>query len=131
MPKPEQYGRIADRYVSAGQLTMDQVPEAGGFAAYHAFESIGCAWLRHKGQKVPKAHAAKINKFVQAAKPHQFAHGAAYLAILTNALRNKMLYPISTGTGAYDLPEALMSTANCRDLLKRVSGLVRQVRRTL
>lgn len=127
MPRPEMFRNIAERYLSAGHLTRDQVPEAAAFAAYHAFESIGSAWVRHKGQKVPRPHDSKINKFVALAKRESFRHGAAHLAILTTALRNKMLYPTEDGLGGFNVPDTLMSAANSRDLLRRVDGMVRSV----
>jgi hypothetical protein len=131
MPRPEQYRRIAERYISAGRLSADQVPEAAGFAAYHAFESIGCAGIRHRNQKVPMRHDVKVNKFVQLGRREGFRHGAAQLAILTTAIRNKMLYPVPNGSGAYDLPETMLSSANATDLLRRVDGLARTVSRSL
>ncbi len=41
MPQPEQYRRISERYAQAAELTNGNIPEASGFEAYHAFESIG------------------------------------------------------------------------------------------
>ena len=127
MPRPEMFKGIAERYLAAGNLTRDQIPEAAAFAAYHAFESIGSAWVRRKGQKVPKAHDSKINKFVALARRETFRHGAAHLAILTTALRNKMLYPTEDGAGGFNVPDKLISSANSRDLLRRVDGMVRSV----
>lgn len=127
MPRPKQYQRIAERYAEASGLTNRRVPEASGFAAYHAFESIGCAWIRHCGQRVPRSpHRAKTDAFVHLSRARPFGRGAATLAILLNALRNDMLYPIQDGTG-FILPEDRMSEANARDLLRRVRGLMAHV----
>jgi len=127
MPRPELYRRIAERYAEASQLTNNDVPEASGFSAYHAFESIGCAWIRYHGQHVPlRPHSAKINVFVRLSHGQRFGRGVATLAILMNSLRNEMLYPAQDG-GAYVLPETRISSTNARDLLRRVRGVIRQV----
>lgn len=128
MPRPDQYRRIADRYAEAAQLTNGNVPEASGFAAYHAFESIGCAWIRHCGQRVPRSpHRAKIDRFIRLSRGERFERGAATLAILMNALRNEMLYPIPDGRGGYILPEIRISASNATNLLRRVRGIIRHV----
>lgn len=127
MPQPVQFQRIAERYGIAGSLTQGTVPEAAAFAAYHAFESIGCAWIRRHNRRVPRRHDSKINLFITLSRHESFAHAASYLGILTNALRNKMLYPVPDGSGGYILPETVMSSANAVDLLRRVGGIVRRV----
>ena len=131
MPRPEQYQRIAERYETAGGLIHPDVPEACGFAACHAFESIGCAWIRHRNHSVPRGHASKINLFVTLSRGESFGRGVAYIANLTNSLRNKMLYPVDDGTGGYILPENVLSDKDAYDLLRRVQGIIRQVSRSL
>lgn len=127
MPKPQQYQRIADRYSEASELVNQDIPEAGAFTAYHAFESTGSAWIRQMGQNVPRAHRAKIDNFVKLSRGYPFGKGAATLATLLNALRNNMLYPIQDKSGNYILPETQMSAANSKDLLRRVRGIIRKV----
>jgi hypothetical protein len=127
MPTPNQYRRIAERYGVAADLVNPDIPEACGFAAYHTFESIGCAWIRHQGRQVPRGHRAKINKFVTLVRRESFRRGVAYVAILTNALRNRMLYPSDDGTGNYVLPEDVLSARDAEDLLRRVRGVARRV----
>ena len=131
MPRPEQYRRIAERYETAGSLTTPDVPEASGFSAYHAFESIGCAWIRHRGRSVPRGHASKINLFVTLTRGERFGRGVARIAILTNSLRNRMLYPVDDGTGGYVLPEDVLSDRDADDLLQSVRGIIRRVSRSL
>lgn len=129
MPKPLQYQRIAERYADASDRLNQDIPEAGAFTAYHAFESTGCAWIRHLSHKVPRSpHKAKIDSFVKLSRGYSFGTGAATLAIHLNALRNNMLYPIADKYGSYILPETQMSAANSKDLLRRVRGIMRKVR---
>ena len=52
MPNPEHYKNISDRYLLASDLLIDDVHEAAGFSLYHAFESMGAAWIRKNGKDV-------------------------------------------------------------------------------
>jgi len=132
MPHPQQFQRIAERYAEAAELTNPNVPEASAFAGYHAFESTGCAWIRHFSRAVPRSpHRAKINAFVRLAHGYPFGRGAATLAATLNALRNEMLYPVPDNRGGFILPERRMSASNARDLLRRVRGVMQQVQRNL
>jgi hypothetical protein len=127
MPRPEQYQRIAERYANAADLTCNHVSESSGFSAYHTFESIGCAWIRHHGQVVPRPHPAKLNRFVGLSRRYPFGRGVALLATLLNAMRNQLLYPIPNGTGGYSLPETRLRPRDAADLIRRVRGILRQV----
>lgn len=124
MPDPRQYERIAWRYLDAGNLTSAGVPEAAGFAAYHSFESIGAAWIRHHGRIVPARHVSKLNSFQSLSVGFTFGHGVAHLAILLTAVRNKLLYPVPDGVGGYSLPETVLGSHGAQDLLRRVRGIV-------
>jgi hypothetical protein len=127
LPQPELYRRISERYSRASDLTVSQVPEASGFAAYHAFESIGGAWIRHNGRNVPLRHTAKLNQFVILSHGRNFKRGVTVLAIILSSLRNNMLYPRPDGIGGYELPETLLSSRDAEDLLRRVAGVIRRV----
>lgn len=127
MPQPEQYRRISERYAQAAELTNRNVPEASGFEAYHAFESIGAAWIRHCGQTVPRHHKTKLTHFVRLCRGRRFGRGAAVLAQALNGLRNRMLYPIPDANGNFELPENHISTQDAQDMVRRVRGLIRHV----
>lgn len=131
MPRPEQYRRISHRYALAADRTMPDIPEASGFCAYHAFESIGGAWIRHCGQQVPVPHVDKLRRFVTLSRGQSFEHEAGGLEILLKSLRNQLLYPIADGSGGYALPETKLSARDAADLLRRVRRLIRQVSRSL
>lgn len=127
MPQPQQYQRIAERYENAADLTDEDIPEASGFCSYHAFESIGGAWIRRNGRPVPLSHQKKINVFISLARNEAFEYPAATLAIMLDAMRNTMLYPIENGNGGHDLPETRLSAREAANLLRRVRGVIRQV----
>ena len=127
MPSPKQYQRIAERYATAAGITNSVIPEASGFSTYHAFESIGCAWIRHRGYRIPRPHLAKINLFVRLCRGYRFGRGAATLASVLSALRNQMLYPVPDGTGNYILPETVISAQDAANLLHRVQGLIQHI----
>jgi hypothetical protein len=122
MPTPDNYRRIAERYLQAAQLVSAQVWEVSGFASYHAFESIGAAWIRHRGRRVPRTHPRKLTAFLSNAPP---AHkrGIAVLIQLLNGLRNQVLYPVPNGVGGYDNPENVFPAANAHQLCQRVLGV--------
>jgi len=127
MPQPEQYRRISERYAQAAEFTDGNVPEASGFDAYHAFESIGAAWIRHCGQMVPRSHKGKMRHFIQLCRGRRFGRSAAALAGVLNGLRNRMLYPIPDVNGNFDLPENQISSEDAEDMIRRVRGIIRQV----
>ena len=133
MPRPQQFQRIATRYLEVAQLTSAPVPEASAFCSYHAFESIGCAWIRSRGHPVTRrsSHISKINLFVTLSRGETFRIGVARLGIVLNSLRNKMLYPVPNGVGTFDLPERHMNARDAADLLRRVRGIVAAVDRRL
>lgn len=124
MPQPAQFRRIAERYIDAADAMRGTVPEASAFASCHAFESIGAAWIRHGGCEVSRNHQAKLNRFVVLSRPTPFGRGAAFFATLTQALRNKMLYPSADGRGGYLVPEDHIDSRQASDLSKRIRGFI-------
>ncbi len=56
MPNPIQYKNISDRYLYASDLLVDDVHEAAGFSLYHAFESMGAAWIRKNARLIYLHH---------------------------------------------------------------------------
>ena len=127
MPNPALYRRISERYLQATDATVPSVSEAGGFDTYHDFESVGCAWIRHNGQVVPRGHTAKLNRFVNLSRGRTFGYGVSVLATTLNSIRNNMLYPIADATGGYRLPEQILSAPNANDLLRRVRAVINRV----
>jgi hypothetical protein len=127
MPRPDQYARIAERYATAADRSLPDIQEAGGFCAYHAFESIGGAWIRRCGHQVPRSHVRKLNLFVRLSSNMNFGPDVATNAALLNSLRNQMLYPVPVGQGAYLLPEVTISPPQAADRLRRVQGIIQQV----
>ena len=93
MPDPKHYKDIADRYGDSAKTLTDTVHEVSAFAAYHAFESIGAAWLRHLGQTVPRKHRSKLREFSIRSKRLKAGVAIAQLAVLLEGWRNKLLYP--------------------------------------
>jgi hypothetical protein len=122
VPNPDIYRRISERFLQVANITCIPVWEGSGFASYHAFESIGAAWIRHRGRNVPMSHRAKLNAFRTLA-PAAHRHSIAGVAIAVNALRNRMLYPVQVGGGAYDRPENQFTPAQAQQLRQRVDGI--------
>lgn len=131
MPDPKHYKDIADRYWESADILVGTVHEASAFAAYHAFESIGAAWLRHLGRTVPQKHASKLRDFASQSKRRLRASLAiGELALLLQGLRNALLYPFLSNAG-YRVPRQALTPAEARRLVSRVGGIIRQVSNNL
>ncbi len=128
MPRPELYREISERYLSASDLLANDIHEAAGFTAYHAFESIGAAWIRKNGRLVPRGHNRKLNAFVNLCHGTAFAHSASYLATFVNALRNKTLYPVLNNVNNYETPQNTFTKNQIKDLNKRVKGFINKIK---
>jgi len=128
MPNPTQYKKISDRYLCASDLLVDDVHEVAGFSLYHAFESMGAAWIRKDGKDVPFKHESKINKFVSLSRRIGAHHGIGRVAILVIGLRNKMLYPIPEIPSDFSMPHIKFSVSEIKDLSRRVKGVLRIIR---
>lgn len=128
MPNPTQYKIISDRYLTASDLLVDDVHEAAGFSLYHAFESMGAAWIRKNDKNVPHKHENKINKFVSLSRRIGAHHGIGRVAILVTGLRNEMLYPIPETPTRYSIPQNKFTVLQVKDLGRRVKGVLRIIR---
>lgn len=131
MPDPIQYQRIAQRYGVAAKKLNGTVHEASAFAAYHAFESIGSAWLRHIGRKVPRSHRSKLREFAVRSKRLKASRVIGQMAVMLQAIRSKLLYPSLTFDGTHDEPEHAITPADSERLVKRVTGIIKAVSREL
>lgn len=127
------YHDLATRSVAAAHATLNQnVQEATGFYAYHAFESLGGAVVHARGGRYPSSHVGKINSFVRAAGhyPRQrYAIGA--LAIELSAARNRYLYPRERPDGTIERPQDFITSAQAGRLLQRVNGICNAIGPTL
>ena len=79
--------------------------EVIAFLSYHAFESVGSAYISYSGRKVPKSHPKKINAFISIVnnKPPRIGKPIAAVASALFSIRNKLLYP-ERCNGGYKLP---------------------------
>ena len=131
MPDSRQYQSIADRYQVAAKELNGAVHEASAFTAYHAFESIGAAWLRHIGRKVPRSHQSKLREFGIRSKHLRSHKSIGQMALLLHAIRNKLLYPSLTSDGTYEEPRNTLTPTESKKMVRRVGGIVRAVSREL
>ena len=131
MPDPRQYQSIAARYQIAAKELNGTVHEVSAFTAYHAFESIGAAWLRHVGRKVPVRHHSKLREFSVRSRRLRAHKAIGQVALLLHAIRNKLLYPSLTSDGTYEEPRNILTPADSERIVKRVGGIVRAVSREL
>ncbi len=128
MPNPTQYKIISDRYLNASDLLIDDVHEAAGFSLYHAFESMGAAWIRKNARVVPRGHVSKINMFVSLSGIIGAQHGVGRVAILVIGLRNKLLYPIPEAPSGFSMPHIKFPVLEIKNLRRRVKGVLRIIR---
>lgn len=131
MPDPEQYKGIAHRYQVAANEIDSTVHEASAFAAYHAFESIGAAWLRNIGRTVPHSHRSKLREFGVRSKRSRAHRSIGSMAVKLEALRNKLLYPTLRSDGTFEEPQQVLTPTDSEKLVRRVGGIVRTVSREL
>jgi len=101
------------------------------FYAYHAFESIGAAFISSFGRNVPRSHQRKLNQFVAITQSRRYGIAVAQLSIQLQNLRNQCLYPIMQPDGTAQRPEAVLTMAQAQRLLQRVRGIVIRVQRDL
>lgn len=128
MPNPTQYKKISDRYLNASDLLVDDVHEAAGFSLYHAFESMGAAWIRKNARVVPRRHERKINMFVSLTRNMGHRTSIGLVAILLNSLRNNMLYPIPEIPSGFSIPHIKFSVSEIKNLSRRVKGVLSIIR---
>ncbi|MCG8041765.1 MAG: hypothetical protein JAZ15_14600 [Candidatus Thiodiazotropha endolucinida] len=135
MKEDEAYLDVARRFQESCEQHIAHnidLQEVIGFKSYHAFESIGGAYISHHGRRVPKRHISKLNEFIAIAR-HDINvndHAIAALAMLLNSMRNKYLYPEKTGTD-YKRPQDQISLTDARSTVRRIKGIIRQVEKNI
>lgn len=135
MNEDEAYLDIANRYLESCEEHISNninIQEVIGFKSYHAFESIGGAFNSHFGHPVPKSHVGKLNTFIANARhnPHVNGRAIATVAILMHSVRNKYLYPESSGS-SFIIPKQQISLTSAKDAVRRVKGIIRQIERLI
>ena len=131
MPDPKHYKDIADRYGDSASTLANTAHEVSAFAAYHAFESIGAAWLRNLGRPVPRKHRSKLHEFSVRSKRLKVGVAIAQLAVQIGSWRNKLLYPFRSAHGDYVASRQALTPAEAKRVVKRVRGVIREVSRNL
>jgi hypothetical protein len=121
---------VAKRATVAAQSALNVgTHEKAGFLAYHAFESSGCALGVHTGLDMGKtvSHSVKLKRFLHAAKSVGMGKEVALLCVRLAPMRNRFLYPEILPDGTIKLPEAQITAAKAKQLLKEVSHIVNRV----
>jgi hypothetical protein len=133
MPLVPAFIRVAERSLSAAEAALTRaVHEKAGFLGYHAFESAGGAYCTSRNvQFHPANHPEKMRRFVVACRHERFALKAAALAAEIVALRNALLYPRRLADNHVVRPEQVISEAQVRRLLGRITRLVDDVRQSV
>jgi hypothetical protein len=123
------YAEIAERALLASDGALEKgIHEKAAFLGYHAFESLGGAFCANNGAAYPRGHGGKINMFVSEARRERFARHVALLAIEYGSLRNAVLYPAVTTTGAIQEPKTVLSDPQARRLLGRTRALAKKIK---
>ena len=135
MKEDEAYLDVARRFQESCEQHIANnidIQEVIGFKSYHAFESIGSAYIAHHARRVPNPHVKKLNEFVKTARRdiRVNSHAIAALAMLLNSMRNKYLYPEKIGTD-YKRPQDQISLTDAKSTVKRIKGIVRQIERII
>lgn len=125
------YLSVAERSVQAADsLIGNNIQESATFYSYHAFESMGGALCEKNGERYhPKSHPAKINLFKTVAHRCGIGVSVATVAIIAASIRNGCLYPNETAIGDFDTPDSRISISDAKDLLRRVKGVLKTVKR--
>lgn len=129
MSEAKVYLEVAERapIASYGALT-NGIHEKATFLGYHAFESLGGAFFICKGTPYPRGHVQKINRFVSKSKHERYARHVAQLAISYSSLRDAVLYPAVTASGAIIEPKNVISDSQARRLIGRTESLLKKVK---
>jgi HEPN domain-containing protein len=125
------YVKVSRRAILAAEAMLRAgLPEATGFHAYHAFESMGGALCTSVGEDYSMGHAHKINQFTGVANRrglrNKIGTGVLEVAMSLTAFRNQLLYP-QLMEGKVILPEEVISQKEAETLLKRVRGICKKV----
>jgi hypothetical protein len=127
MTECEIYLSIAERFLAGSAAVNNRVHELSGFACYHAFESVGGAFVTGRGRRYPRGHKAKLNAFVTQCRAERFNRAVAALAIKVNGLRNLCLYPTQNGP-TWSHPMSAFTASDATQLHRRVSSVVGIIR---
>jgi len=133
MKLPEAYLAVAERSLKAAKVLLDEsIQESATFYSYHAFESMGGALCESQGVRYhPRGHPQKINLFTTVARKLGIGKGVATVAIIVASMRNGCLYPNLSSGGSFETPETRTSKSAARDILKRVKGIYKIVKKML
>ncbi len=132
MNPKDAYLQIANRSLDAADASLNAgVQEAAGFNTYHAFESLGGAVCYVRGRHYPRSHIKKMNQFVAASSRFAFRFSVGHLVITLSSLRNDCLYPKEQSDGSMEIPENVISSADARDLINRVRGILGRIIRQI
>ena len=127
------YMEIASRSLETAEVLADTgYQEAVTFYAYHAFESLGGVLCSSYGEHYPSGHTGKINAFVAVARRCRIGVSVARVAIRIDSMRNRCLYPTEIiPVQSYETPSQAISLTDARDILRRVKGIYRLIRRVM
>ena len=121
---------------TANACLKTDATEAVGFHSYHSFESLGGAFVTANGKDYPRrSHPKKINVFVTETNKGyisgRFRKSLHTLAIKLISLRNDCLYPLELADGSVRLPRQVLTESDARQVLKRVKGVDKDIRKLL
>jgi HEPN domain-containing protein len=127
------YIETASRSIEIAEILADAGYQEGvAFYAYHAFESLGGALCDSYGELYPSGHTGKINTFMAVAHRCRIDISVGQVAMRVNSVRNQCLYPTEQiPDEAYQTPNQLIQPTDARDMLRRVKGIYRLIRRTI
>jgi HEPN domain-containing protein len=130
------YLEVAERSLqSADANLLANMQESVAFYSYHTFESLGGALCSSVGVIYPKGHASKINQFKSTANngglKDKIGRDVAVLATLVSSIRNKCLYPEELADGSVTLPKDYIDINDAKDMLRRIKGLHKKVKKQL
>jgi len=135
MNEKDAYVQITDRTLDSSETLADKsLQETSGFYTYHAFESMGGALCSHFNRTYPRAHDSKINQFiaVSAQVDQNLRHSVSKVAtILDSCGRNNFLYPNPRPDGNFDLPQDKLTKTDAKDMLKRVKGILKRIKKII
>jgi len=122
------YLEIADRSLDVAKLCSEAgINESCVFHAYHAFESVGGAFIEHIGQHYPEGHKARVNMFTSEARRINSERCVGAVAMALTAYRNQMLYPKKNADGTITVPKNVISKHDAFRLRARAAHIVRLI----
>jgi len=125
------YRRIAYRQLGMAQALYEKgFYEGAVFHCYHAFEAICSAGIAERGQRVPRRHKAKFNRFRSLYPDMPFAAEFASLLAELYPKRERSLYAdieygeVSDPTLTYSAEDTLMTIQRTRDMIQRIEDFI-------